>query len=158
MMYDIKKLEIPKELYSKALEIECMINSEDYEENNKGYELSEDFDAKYKYDIYDIMREYQRREKNAEKPLKQLREQDKNIYRFTFTKGNTLEVKYKCFYCEHIKSENKAIVINSDELNTITFKTIDDIESVVCIERNNNLDYRHGYDWWNEKFKESGYK
>lgn len=157
-MYNIKKIEIPKELYSEALKIECMINSEDYEENNKGYELSENFDEKYKYDIYDIMREYQRRERNTEKPLKQLREQDKNIYRFTFTKGNTLEVKYKCFHCKYIKSENKAIAINSDELNIITFKSIDNIESVVCIERNNNLDYKHGYDWWNKKFKESGYK
>lgn len=157
-MYDIKKMEISKELYSEALKIECLLLSEDEAEIIKGYELSENFDAKYKYDIYDIIREYQRRERNTEKSLKQLRKQDKNIYRFTFTKGNTLEIKYKCLYCKYIKSENKAIVINSDELDTITFKSIDDIESVVCIERNNNLDYKHGYNWWNEKFKESGYK
>ena len=157
-MYNIKKIEIPKELYSEALEIECTLLSEDEEEMIKGCKLAKDFEVKHKFDIFRVMIEYQRREKNTTKPLKQFNEQDKNIYHFTFTKGNTLEVKYKCFYCKYIKSENKAIVINSDELDTITFKSIDDIESVVCIERNNNLDYKHGYDWWNEKFKESGYK
>lgn len=142
-MHDIiKKMEISKELYSEALEITRLLLSEDEAENIKGYKLEADFTSKHFFDTSDIIREYKRRELNAMKPLKQLLEQDKNIYRFIFTKGDILEMKYKCLYCKYIENENKVIVANSDELNIITIKNIDDVESVVCIERNNNLDYR----------------
>lgn len=157
-MYDIKKLEIPKELYSEAFEIECIILSEDEGEMIKGYELAKDFEVKHKFDTFEIIQEYQRREKNTEKPLNKLQDKDKNTYSIICTNRNIIEMKYKCFYFKHIKNTNEAIIIgqNIDKNKPIIFKRIRGVKDVICIERNNNLDYKNDRDWWKKKVEESG--
>ena len=93
-----------------------------------------------------IVREYERREKNTEVSFDKLK--DRNTYRFILKNGTAFESKL--FSCIYRKDSKKAFVL-SEITKPISFEMLDgNYEEVICIERNNNLDYKND-DWWNEK-------
>lgn len=148
-MGNIKELEITKELYNKALEINLMILSEDEEEMNRGCKLSKDFNTKHRFSIFDVIIEYQRREKNADKPLNELQEKDKNIYRITFVNGKILEMKVKCIGCAYNEEINQVLTIDYNLKNSgIETDAFSSVETIECIERNNNTDLNKDEKWW----------
>lgn len=154
-MDNIKELKITKELYSKALKTNCMLLSEDEKEMNRGYKLSKDFRAKHRFDIFDVIMEYQRRENNTNKPLNDLQEQDKNVYHITFKDGKILEMKVKCVGCVYNEKINQVLAIDYDlKYSVLETDAFIGVKTIECIERNNNIDLDKNEQWWLKLKKE----
>lgn len=148
-MNNIKELEITKELYIKALEINSMILSTDEEINKKSYKLAKVFELKHHYDIFNVIMEYNRREKNTDKQLNELQEQDKNIYRITFANGKILEMKLKCVGCVYNEEINQVLAIDYDlKYSVLETDAFSGVKTIECIERNNNIDLNKNEKWW----------
>lgn len=100
---------------------------------------------------YNIVKEYERREKNTEIPFVKLLETNRNTYRFILQNGTSFESKF--FYCKYNKDLKKAKVLTETPTSPspVSFDTLEgDFQEVICTERNNNLDFRNN-EWWTEK-------
>lgn len=147
---NIKKLEITKEMYERAKEVEkaedelySLENPNDdntpeyikwetlYDSFHEDYHLSK---TRLREETNDIIREYERREKNTRRLL----DRDKNTYRFIYKNGNARE--YEFFSCYKNNNTNEIFVLKNYLIPAvINGKTVEKIE---CIKRNNNLDYK----------------
>lgn len=156
-MDNIKELEITKEMYEKAKNIEDMIQKSKFLRGSKAGELfmhkiidlSIGFATEFYCTFDKVIQEYERREKNTSKPLKELQEQDKNVYHIICNSEDILEMKYKCFACRYIENTKQAMIINrNSDSPIIGVRVIRDVERVECVERNNNLDNNKSEKWW----------
>ena len=146
---NIKELEITKEMYNRAKEVEDIhkklnklnCRTEEFKKlNNKVIELEDKFEEEISDEFLtlEIVNEYERREKNTQILL----DSHKNTYRFTYNNGNVKEYKY--FSCYKDDRKNEIMVLKS-YLSTNLFPAVingKNIKKIECVERNNNLDYR----------------
>lgn len=136
---DIMDLDIDYEIKIQLFhEVNDLIeNQEDYFFNGVG--------------AYNIIREYERREKHTEIPFTELRDKsDRNTYRFILQNETSFESKF--FYCKYDKELKKAKVLTvTPSTKSVSFDTLEgDFQEVICTERNNNLDLKDN-EWWTKK-------
>jgi Fe-S-cluster formation regulator IscX/YfhJ len=146
---NIKELEITKEMYERAKEVEDIYKklkeldcrTEEFKKlRNKVIELEDKFEEEISDEFLtlEIVNEYERREKNTQILL----DSHKNTYRFTYNNDNVKEYKY--FSCYKDDRKNEIMVLKS-YLSTNLFPAVingKNIKKIECVERNNNLDYR----------------
>lgn len=146
---NIKELEITKEMYNRAKEIENIYKelrelnyrTKEFKElSNKVIKLENKFEEEFsdEFITLEIVNEYERREDNTQILL----DSHKNTYRFTYNNGNVQEYKY--FSCCKDDRKNEIMVLKS-YLSSNLFATVingKNIKRIECVERNNNLDYK----------------